>query len=234
MCPILPARREPDRRPFSTEFAMRHISGLALLLMSLFLFTGCAGRRPDDRGYIRQWLVLAPINFGEYYNAEDIDKDTIPHEAQMTPKPGDTITVASEEDVNGTIKTVQKQLTWKPVVTDDFFLDFNALLGLESSEKCGGYAVAYIETAREMKDITFSFSTNDNGALFLNGQKIWSLVIPRALEEDSDSVPNLTLRKGINVIVFKIWNDSNNWQCCLRILTKDGTPVQNVKVYLSN
>ena len=184
----------------------------------------------DERGYIRQWLLLAPIAFGDKYNAEDIDKETIPGEAKFAPKAGDKLKVSSEEGDPGATKTVQKELTWKSVVTEDFFFDFNASFALESSDSCGGYAVAYLDAPEEIKGVTFSLSSNDDGLIYLNGKKIWSLVVGRALEEDSDTVKDLTLAKGTNVVVFKVWNDTNNWAGCIRLLDKNEKPITNVKV----
>jgi hypothetical protein len=184
----------------------------------------------DSQGYIRQWLILAPIGFGEKYNAEEIDKDQIPNEGNLMPKAGDKQRVASEEGDPGAYRTVQKDLTWKAVVTEDFFFDINEALGLDSSDAVGGYAVAYLEAPEEMKGITFSLCSNDNGKIFLNGKSIYTYVGGRSLSEDADTVENLTLNKGINVVIFKVWNDSNAWQGCLRLLTKDGKPVTNVKV----
>ena len=80
----------------------------------------------DARGYIRQWLILGPINFGEKYNPDDIDKDQIKDEAKLMPKAGDKVTVATEEGQPS--KTVQKELTWKAVKTDDFSFDLNQIL----------------------------------------------------------------------------------------------------------
>ena len=224
---------------------MPRLRNLALILGTSFLMAACATTGPsatspasssasslDAKGYIRQWLVLAPIGFGEKYNAEDIDKDQLPNEAKLEPKAGDKVKVASEEGEPGAYKTVQKELTWKPVVTEDFFVDFNVALGLDSSESLGGYAVAYLDAPEEMKGITFSVGTNDNGKIFLNGKSIYTHVEGRSLTEDSETIENLTLNKGINVVIFKVWNDTNNWQGCIRLL-KGEVPVKNVKVRLS-
>jgi hypothetical protein len=187
----------------------------------------------DADGYIRQWLILGPINFGDDYNAENIDKDQIPNEGAMTPKAGDTVKVTTAEGEPGAYKSVQKELTWKAVTPEDHVVDFNVALGLDTSDSCGGYAVAYLEAPEEMRAITFSLSSNDNGKIFLNGKSIYTYVGGRALAEDADIVEDLTLNKGTNVLIFKVWNDSNNWQECLRLLTKDDKPVKNVKVRLA-
>ena len=187
----------------------------------------------DAKGYIRQWLILAPINFGASYNAEDIDKDQIPDEAKLAPKEGDKVKVKSEVMEGGTAKMVDKELTWTKHVTSDYYFDLNEMLKLDGSEATGAYAVAYLDAPEEMKDIKFSLSSNDNGKIILNGKSIFKIVVGRALSEDSDVVDKLTLNKGLNTVIFKVWNDSNNWQGCIRLLDKDDKPITNVTVKLA-
>jgi hypothetical protein len=186
----------------------------------------------DARGYIRQWLILGPINFGEKYNPDDIDKDQIKDEAKLMPKAGDKVTVATEEGQPGSSKAVQKELSWKAVKTDDFSFDLNQILRVEDSTGMGAYAVTYLDAPEEMKGIKFSLGSNDDCKIFLNGKKVHLFVGGRALDEDADVVPDLTLQKGINVVIFKVWNDANNWEGCLRLLTKDGKPLTGVTVRL--
>ena len=62
--------------------------------------------------------MLGPINFGDKYNADDIDKDQINDEARLTPKAGDKLKVETQETQAGSQKTVQKELTWKALKTD--------------------------------------------------------------------------------------------------------------------
>jgi hypothetical protein len=41
------------------------------------------------------------------------------------------------------------------------------------------------------------------------------------------------LKKGINVIVFKIINEQGNWQGAMRFLDKAGAPLKDLKIKLS-
>jgi hypothetical protein len=231
------------------ELCMRRIPTLASLIAAACLIAGCSNAGPqaasvavppgvnpavlDANGYIRQWLILAPISFGDKYAAEDIEKEQIPNEANLTPKAGDKQTLATEEGEPGAYKTVQKQFTWTPVVTSDYFFDINEMLKLDASDSMGAYAVAYVDSPSEITGVTFSLCSNDNGAMYLNGKSVYTFVGGRALSEDADLVENLTLKKGVNTIIFKVWNDSNNWQGCLRLVTKDLKPIPNLKVRLS-
>ena len=74
---------------------------------------------------------------------------------------------------------------------------------------------------------------NDQGRVYLNGKAIFKFTEARPLEKDSDKVQNLTLNKGVNTIVFKVINENNNWQGCLRFTDKNGKPVTDCAVKLS-
>jgi hypothetical protein len=41
------------------------------------------------------------------------------------------------------------------------------------------------------------------------------------------------LKKGINVMVFKVTNEQNSWQGAMRLLDKAGVPVKDLKIKLS-
>ena len=47
---------------------------------------------------------------------------------------------------------------------------------------------------------------------------------------ESERAANVTLVKGTNVVVFKVINEANNWQGCLRFTDKGGKPVKDVKI----
>jgi hypothetical protein len=43
----------------------------------------------------------------------------------------------------------------------------------------------------------------------------------------------VSLKAGVNVIVFKIINEQNSWQGAMRFLDKAGAPVKELKIKLS-
>ena len=170
---------------------------------------------PDAEGFIRNWLVLAPIAIEGESGATEIDKDFLKGEATITPKADDKVTVGG------------KVLTWKAHQTADFFIDFLQSFGKERGEYVAGYAVAYVIADEEMK-VTLALSTNDQGKAWLNGKQVFKFAETRTLEKDTDSV-EVTLAKGQNVLVLKVINEVNNWQGCARFL-KDGAPVKNLRL----
>jgi hypothetical protein len=170
---------------------------------------------PDAEGFIRNWLVLAPIAINGESGASEIDTDYLKGEAAITPKAGDSVTVGG------------KALTWKVHQTSDYFIDFLQAFGKERGEYVAAYAVAYVVADTEMK-VTLALSTNDQGKAWINGKQVFKFAETRTLEKDTDRV-EVTLTKGPNVLVLKVINEVNNWQGCARFL-KDGVPVKNLKI----
>ena len=176
--------------------------------------------KPDADGYIRDWLMLAPITLPAGRPAGDlIVEEQVKNEAALQPKAGDTVRV------NG------KELTWKNITASTKYFDFNEILKT-ANDHAAGYMVTYIECDREMSDVTMALSSNDQGRLYLNGKDIYAVQDARSLELDADK-GKVHLNKGVNVIVFKVINEQNSWQGSMRFLDKTGAPVTDFKIKLS-
>jgi len=165
---------------------------------------------PDAEGFIRNWLVLAPIAVQEDSGATEIDKDFLGGEATIRPKPGDKV------NVNGKI------LTWTPHQAADYFVDFLKAFGGERGEDVAGYAVAYI-IADEQMNVRLSVGSNDQCKAWVNGKEIIKFTETRTLDKDTDSA-EAVLNKGQNVLVFKVINEKNNWQGAARFLQNGVAP----------
>jgi hypothetical protein len=173
---------------------------------------------PDAEGFIRDWLVLAPIAIEGESGADQIDKDFIAGEAAAKPKAGDKVKVGATE------------LTWTPHKTADYSIDFLAAFGKTRGEYVAGYAVTYVEADEDMK-VTLALGSNDQGKAWLNGQQVFRFADTRTLDKDTDK-SEVTLKKGRNVLLLKVINETNNWQGCARFL-KDGAPVKNLRISLT-
>jgi uncharacterized Zn ribbon protein len=191
---------------------------LIVALLSAILIPAPETFSPDPDGFIRNWLVLAPIAVQEDSGATEIDKDFLKGEAAIKPKAGDKVTIDG------------KELTWQAHQTADFFIDFLKSFGKERGEDVAAYAVAYVIADEEMK-VKLSIGSNDQAKGWVNGKPIVKFVETRTLEKDTDS-GEVTLAKGQNVLVFKVINEKNNWQGCARFI-KDGAGVKNVRISLT-
>ena len=202
---------------------LKHIalSLCALLMLVPNSVSRAADYKPDDEGYIRNWLMLAPIKLAqENSGAEEIDKQQIKDEGKIQPKEGEKT------------KAGDTELTWKAIKAADVFFDVNEILGSQN-ENVAGYFVAYINVPAEKKDVTLLMGSNDQGKAYLNGKEVVKSDVARAFEKDTDKADGLTLKKGVNTIVFKVINENNNWQGSIRFTTKDGTAIKDYKVQLT-
>ena len=197
---------------------------IGAVMLGLFAVQGHAGTddfAPRSDGFIRDWILLAPIQLAaDADGAEAIEKNQIPDEGLLKPKAGDKVTVRG------------KELTWKKVKTTDYFLDLNAICNAET-EKTVGYAVTFVRAEEERKNLRLKMGSNDEGKVFLNGKLLLKTFEPRALDQDSDVARNVTLNKGINTVVFKIFNEGgSDWQGCLRFTDESDKAVTNLVIRL--
>jgi hypothetical protein len=176
--------------------------------------------RLDEQGYIRDWLMLAPIALPEgETGAESILKEQIRNEAALQPKAGDQVRIGG------------KELTWQTIAAPTNYFDFNATLK-SMNDHAAGYMVTYIECATERPDVIMAVASNDQGRIYFNGVDIYAVTEARPLMLDADK-GRVTLKKGTNVIVFKVVNEQNSWQGAMRLLDKAGVPLKEVKIKLS-
>jgi hypothetical protein len=204
---------------FKPGETMKHAFLTVSCVLFLSLFTAplrAADAKPDDEGFIRDWLMLAPASIADT-GADEIDKKQIADEGAIKPKPGDKQKVGD------------KELEWKAIQASDYHVDFNKTLGSDN-ENVVGYLVAYVVCDKAMPDLTLLMGCNDQGKVYLNGKEVVKNTEGRTLDKDSDKAEKITLNKGVNVIVFKVINETNNWEGCLRFKDKDGKPVTGVVV----
>lgn len=192
--------------------------------VALFLFISKAlaadAFTPDSEGYIRHWVMLAPIALRDGETcAEALLKEQIKDEAAFRPKAGDKVKVGG------------KELTWQNVIASTNYFDFNEQLKT-INDHAAGYMVTYIECDKEMRDVIVAVASNDQGRIYFNGVDIYAFTEARPLMLDADK-GRVTLKKGINAIVFKVTNEQNSWQGAMRFLDKADAPVQGLKIKLS-
>ena len=194
------------------------LAGLALLASSATAVSA-ADEIPgiDAQGYVRHWVMLAPIPLPEGPPVGDLlMRDQLPGEAKVQPKAGDRVTVGGKERV------------WRDVTAKTNYVDFNATLD-SLNDRSGGYVVAYVESPEETPNVMVSVGSNDEARLYFNTVDIYAWTEARTLVVDGDK-GKVTLRKGINVFVFKVLNELNSWQASLRLTDLAGKPLPKLRV----
>jgi len=196
------------------------IGSAALLGLLMSKADAADALRPDPDGYIRDWVMLAPIVLPEGRAGGDlILEEQIKNEATLRPKAGDKIKVRG------------KELTWRNISASTNYFDFNAILKTMNDHALG-FMVTYVECDKEMPGLTLAVASNDQGRIYFNGVDIYAFTEARPLMLDADK-GRVTLKAGVNVIVFKIFNEQNSWQGAMRFLDKAGSPVKDLKIKLS-
>jgi hypothetical protein len=194
----------------------------AVALSGLFISKAAAADalRPDSEGFIRHWVMLAPVVLRDGETcAEALLKNQIKDEAELRPKAGDKVKVAG------------KELVWQNIIASTNYFDFNEVLK-SINDHAAGYMVTYLECEQEMPDVIVAVASNDQGRIYFNGVDIYAFTEARPLMLDADK-GRVTLKKGVNVMVFKVTNEQNSWQGAMRFLDKAGAPVKDLKIKLS-
>jgi len=178
------------------------------------------GKPIDGEGFIHAWLVLAPVPHPAGVDANRaVDTQLVPDEAKLEPKENDKVKVAN------------KELAWTKVQADSYFVDLSSVNG--AAENCTGYMVTYIVAPDEMKEVTLRIGSDDSAKVYLNGKEIGKVIAGRAVGKDQDSFGNLTLKKGVNVVVMKVSNGTSEWAGAARFVDKTGAPLKNIKAQLT-
>jgi hypothetical protein len=199
------------------------IAALAAVILALLAVPGLRAEdtKPDEEGFLRSWLLLAPIPMADGQSEEDaLNKEWIANEAKLAPKADDKLKVG------------EKELTWKAITASDYFFDINGAVG-GTTENAVAYAVAYVTAPDEMKGIQLRVGSDDMCKVYLNGKEVIKATEDRPVDKDQNQADNVTLNKGVNVIVFKIVNGAVDWAGAARFTDKDGKPVTGVTLGLT-
>jgi hypothetical protein len=175
--------------------------------------------RLDDEGFVRYWLILAPIPARrELAGAAEVADERIPGEASMMPRSEQAVTVAGRDYV------------WKRYRSPEFLVDFRKFAEGGRVEEALAYAVCYVVSPEDRDDVRLFVGSNDQCRVYLNGESVFRFDKSRTLRKDQDVVSGLKLRKGANTVILKVANEKGAWQGCLRLGDAAGSPLLNLHV----
>jgi predicted NACHT family NTPase len=172
---------------------------------------------------IKQWLILAPIALGTGQSgAEGLDIEQIEGEGQLRPKAGETRSTGGGE------------LKWRQVASadyDDYVIDFNAILGREITQSVA-YAVCYLQSEAEQRGLQMLVGSDDEAKVYLNGKQVYKAPAPHGIVAVQETVRHIALNAGLNVLVFKVVNETEAWKGSIRFTDTAGQPLKGVRVTL--
>lgn len=178
-------------------------------------------RAAPPTGFIRDWQVLGPIPAGtELRTPQDtpenraviagmLKRPFLPDEPTLHPEAGAVVTVEG------------KRLQWKAIRLEGDGLDFHKEFGLQANNSVA-YAVAVIDSPREQPNVTLLFGSDDGAAVWLNGERVWTVDRVRGVNVDEDEVPRLTLKAGRNALVVKVAQGVGGWGLTARFEGAEG------------
>jgi dipeptidyl aminopeptidase/acylaminoacyl peptidase len=177
-------------------------------------------RDPHAQGFIRTWLLLLPLPLAKgETGAQALDHQQLPGEVRLRPRIGDRVQVGDREFV------------WREHRSPEAIVDFNAVLS-RTTEFSVAYAVCYVESDRARDDLWVQVGSDDQAKVYLNGRKIYQSGVARRVNW-LDTVGPVELERGINVLLFKVVNETLDWEGCVRLVDEAGRPAQGIREKLT-
>jgi hypothetical protein len=176
----------------------------------------------NREGIVQDWLCFGPLPLKEgQTGVQAVDEEQYPAEAKLKPRAGD---VGPPGNTG---------LAWQEHhVSNGFVIDFNALFGGKVNEQSVAYAVCYLVVADDMPGLTMLVGSDDQAKVYLNEKQIIKCDLIRGVAPDEDA-EKITLKKGTNVLVFKVVNGGGGWGGCIRFVERNGLPAKGIRVSLT-
>ena len=173
--------------------------------------------KPNDEGFIVNWLCLFPIALDNEMGAAALEVEQVKGQAKIQPKAGDKVKIGGEEH------------KWEAQEADETgLLNFEAI---NSADNAAAYAVCYVIVENDWKG-KVKIGSDDEAILWINGKEIIRNETPRPVDIDQDEA-SVTLTKGVNTIVFKVVEEGGDWSGRLRFTDSNDNPNTKLKLSLT-
>ena len=151
--------------------------------------------------------------------AEGLDIEQIEGEGQLRPKAGEASSPGGGE------------LKWRAVALEDEVINFNALLGY-GTKPAVAYAVCYLRSEAQQRGLQMLVGSEDEAKVYLNAKQVYKAPGPHGIVAVEDTVSDLALNAGLNVLVFKVVKEFQGWRGSIRFADPQGNPIQGITVTL--
>ena len=174
-----------------------------------------------EEGSIKRWLLLGPIPIAPGQTGEQaLDHTQLPGEAHLQPRAGDKVHLKGHP------------FTWQELQLKEFLIDLNSVLE-PKSDRVVAYAVSYVRSDREQESLQIRMGSENQAKIYLNGKKVFRRAYIGGCNPDDCIIEDITLRQGVNRVVFKVVNGGGGaWQGCLRFTDGAGNPVEGLQIQL--
>lgn len=213
---------------------------------------------PDEKGFIRRWSLLEPINkpnsgntvFTDSYILAELTKEYFPGQfANAAPVIGSTVEVESEAPRAGgrgfggfggqqqaqpaAPATVKQTLKWHAIDSKLFNIKLIRFAKGVREDK-NGYglifnAVTVINCEQDMT-VFLAAGSNASSIWWVNGEKVLTLQADRRMVADDGMSQRITLKKGKNIVRAAVINGPGMSDMCCRFYNEDGSIVKNITI----
>ncbi len=171
---------------------------------------------PD--GFIRDWLLLGPLPLPpDARHGEALKRELIKGQATLTPRADEVVRFGDRD------------FTWRTCQVPDWGLSFEREFG-GNGNNCAAYAVCYVFSPAEQSNLKLKYGSDDLSKIWLNGKEIAAHWHGRGAKVDDSVVEKVSLRKGMNTIVFKIVNGEGPWGGGMRFTDQANQPISNLRI----
>jgi len=121
-----------------------------------------------------------------------------------------------------------KGVKWKPIVAtgrQPGVVDLNKLVAHRTN--CSAYLKAQVWAPADM-EARLEIGTDDGVKVWLNGQVVHNMDVPRSLEINADKV-KVALKKGWNELLLKVTQGGGDWSACCRVRAVDGSKLPDLR-----
>lgn len=181
---------------------------------------------PDEKGFIRRWLILEPISKPNRSNT--VFTDSYVREA-LNENPDLTKSLPSD---GKTVKLDGQKLKWHAVDSRLFNVKlFRFAAGLKK-EVYGVvfHAMTVIDCPEDLKDIRMATGSNGASMWWIDGKETVIMSSDRRMVVDDCMSKRITLAKGRHIIRCSVINGPGMSDMCVRFVDSEGKPVTNFKV----
>ena len=178
--------------------------------------TGLA-QQPRE-GLLQEWLVLGPLPLPRLQSGLiAMDDQQLANEHQLRPRAGEAVRVGP------------KPLVWRRLRAPSGMLELDG----PRNEYCAAYAVCYLRSERARSGLVMHVGSDDQAKVYLNGQLLLRCGAARTFAFDQNTIKDVSLQAGLNVLVLKLVNETGDWRGSIGITDEQGRPVDGVRVSVS-
>ena len=94
------------------------------------------------------------------------------------------------------------------------------------------YAVCYIQSDAAHAGVLMKVGSDDQAKIYLNEKELYRSDAARQCLPDQDEVAGVELKAGLNVLAFKVVNETADWKGSVRFTDAIGQPLKGIRVTL--